>query len=692
MKTQQKSDTTGIKTRRTPRGALLQPASKTIVSSTTTTASTKSSGINKSATTTTDHDSHAMPPPVDLPNQTTTTILDSTSMNDVSSSQDLTLDAEKHEARRIARRAKTSLSSNEGGARLSLSNHEENSMVDTNLVFTPGAYSVPGDKSLEEGEPNAMENVKADRGVLELDHPRMNTGQGQSTLSLIVAAELVGQVDDPNDEEWKRKIQQEVESRLMERDQNLTVAQLVLAPTNPPKEESTDQEQCLQCCWRWKFLLLFMVLCICGGMTGIIIWATGTLEPVSPTFAPTPSPTLDERQQKIMDILQKHDANLTNDKGDGMDDPNSPQSMALDWLLFNDTSSVLANLSNSSVVPPSTILERYGLAVLFFSTNGPLWKNRLQFLTERNVCDWNEEGGSQSTAGGSTTQNVPANLSDTYGVYCDVGQSSSSSSSSTQVKVVQQIRLSRNDLVGTIPSELGLLSHLQVLVLDKNSLEDGIPTELGQLTALQELILHTNNLDGTLPTELGQLTALSSLQLYTNNLLGMFPTELGNWTVLERFDIHDNRFTGTLPTEIGQWTLLEQFDLYRNYMGGTLPTELGLWQALTSLRAQSNVFYGTLPTELGQLTNLEQLFIYDNSLTGTVPAELATSNTSTLQVIFEPQNLLTMGGGIGIGATLSPTPETTSNATTGSSAVPFRQRAGSIPTYIILVLAWVQFW
>lgn len=580
------------------------------------------------------------------------------------------LDAEKHEARRVARRVKTSLSSQEEGRVVgdSISHPDGHDMMDMDLSFTPGAYSVPGTTLLEQQEapPNdEMENVinKAD-AERALNDPILYRDE---SVSLVVAAEVVNLVEEPtkdmSDEEWKLKIEQEVASRLVQRDQSLTVAEVVPHPTNPTTKGSTDQAQCMQCCWKWKFLLLFVFLAMGGGMAGIIIWATsGSIEADSPTLAPTPSPTLDERQQQIMHILQQQyndDLNLTNIQDN---DPNSPQLLALEWLLYNDTNSALRNLSDNSttMVPPLTtmILERYGLAILFFSTNGPLWKNRLAFLTESHVCDWNDETES------SPLMNVP-NVSDTYGVYCN-----SSSSSSAQDQVVQQIRLSTNDLVGTLPSELRFLSHLQVLSLDNNTLEDDIPTELGQLTALQELTLHTNTLDGTLPTELGQLTAMTKLELHTNNLMGILPAEWGNMTLLERLDIHDNRFTGTLPTEIGQWTMLERMDLYRNYLGGTLPTEMGYLQALTMLRAQSNVFIGTLPTELGQLTDLEQLYIYDNSLTGTVPPELY--NFTTAQIIFEPQNLDVMGGGVGFVGTWVPTsaPTTTSAPTppTASSA------------------------
>ena len=56
--------------------------------------------------------------------------------------------------------------------------------------------------------------------------------------------------------------------------------------------------------------------------------------------------------------------------------------------------------------------------------------------------------------------------------------------------------LGYNSLQGTIPTELGLLTSLQVLYVYDNSLQGTIPTEFGLLTSLQDLILSGNSLQG----------------------------------------------------------------------------------------------------------------------------------------------------------------------------------------------------
>ena len=91
---------------------------------------------------------------------------------------------------------------------------------------------------------------------------------------------------------------------------------------------------------------------------------------------------------------------------------------------------------------------------------------------------------------------------------------------------------SGNNLVGTIPSELGNLSNLTELSLTYNQLSGSIPPELGTLSNLIYLYLQFNELSGTIPPELGTLENLDVLYLYSNQLSGAIPPELASLTNL----------------------------------------------------------------------------------------------------------------------------------------------------------------
>jgi hypothetical protein len=66
-------------------------------------------------------------------------------------------------------------------------------------------------------------------------------------------------------------------------------------------------------------------------------------------------------------------------------------------------------------------------------------------------------------------------------------------------------------LTGSIPSEIGNLSRLTVLILRWCNFSGTIPSEIGLLTNMETIQWEGNNFDGTLPEELNNLTELSKL-------------------------------------------------------------------------------------------------------------------------------------------------------------------------------------
>ena len=204
---------------------------------------------------------------------------------------------------------------------------------------------------------------------------------------------------------------------------------------------------------------------------------------------------------------------------------------------------------------------------------------------------------------------------------------------------VTQLLLNRNNLTGTIPTELENLTNLQYLQLTANQLTGTIPIELGNLTNLENLQLTANQLTGTIPIELGNLTNLNTLSPSKNNLTGTIPSQLGNLTSLQYLYLNENELTGTIPTELGNPTNLINLSLNENELTGTIPTELGNLTNLTWLNLWSNELTGTIPTELGNLTNLTRLYLYDNELTGTIPTELG--NLTNLIRLYLYDNELT---------------------------------------------------
>jgi hypothetical protein len=93
---------------------------------------------------------------------------------------------------------------------------------------------------------------------------------------------------------------------------------------------------------------------------------------------------------------------------------------------------------------------------------------------------------------------------------------------------VIEIRLTSNQLSGSIPPELGNLGNLQYLNLYSNQLSGSIPPELGNLSNLELLYLDSNRLSGNIPTSLTNLTNLKYLSIHNNCLYTDVP-DLNAW-------------------------------------------------------------------------------------------------------------------------------------------------------------------
>lgn len=163
---------------------------------------------------------------------------------------------------------------------------------------------------------------------------------------------------------------------------------------------------------------------------------------------------------------------------------------------------------------------------------------------------------------------------------------------------VTEINLELNDLVGTIPSEIGDISRLINLRLNSNQIGGPIPNEIGQLTQLELLYLSSNQLSGSIPNEVGQLSNLRFLHLSANSLTDTIPDEIGQLTNLELLLLYNNELSGPIPNELGNIVGLNRLRLNDNNLDGAIPEELENLIALTDIQLQDNQLSGCIPTGL----------------------------------------------------------------------------------------------
>ena len=245
--------------------------------------------------------------------------------------------------------------------------------------------------------------------------------------------------------------------------------------------------------------------------------------------------------------------------------------------------SAMAAMAEAAVSPTDSM----ALVKLYQSTNGDSWTNKANWLIPgKRISTW-------------------------YGITLVADE-------------VTEIRLRKNNLTGTIPTELGDILSLQYLDLDTNKITGSIPKEIGNLVNLEYLYLAGNKLTGSIPSELSQLSKLLLLYLSDNQLDGAIPVELGSLPLLKWLKLSYNQLSGEIPVELSQLPRIEFLNLSENLLIGNIPGSLGDLATLKWLNLSGNLLSGSIPAELGLLsaTDLEQLYLNDNQLTGGIPADL----------------------------------------------------------------------
>jgi len=94
---------------------------------------------------------------------------------------------------------------------------------------------------------------------------------------------------------------------------------------------------------------------------------------------------------------------------------------------------------------------------------------------------------------------------------------------------VIELRLFSNDLNGTIPPEIGLMTNLICLQLHNNQLSGSIPPEFGNLINLETLSLYTNQFSGCYEENLMTLCTQLDATSNTNNAISRNNTFDASW-------------------------------------------------------------------------------------------------------------------------------------------------------------------
>ncbi len=309
-------------------------------------------------------------------------------------------------------------------------------------------------------------------------------------------------------------------------------------------------------------------------------------------------------------------------------------------------SSMLFGIVKFPVVNAQVLVsDSLALVALYNATNGPGWTNRTNWINpNRLVSTWygitvtgnrvtqiNMNPTNPAFTGNNLVGTIPPEIGNlTALTSLDLAYNKISGSIPGQLGSLTNLvflNLSNMQLTGSIPTSMGNLSNLIVLLLNNNQLTGTVPTQLGNLSKVTQINLTFNRLSGSIPTQVGNLSNLTQLLLDNNQLSGTIPTQLGMLSKLLVLSLSENQLTGTIPVTLGNITSLTELNLTLNQLSGTLPVQLGNLTNLQFLRLNRNTFTGTVPTEFGNLKKLQELLLGNNQLSGVVPAELITITT-----------------------------------------------------------------
>ncbi|XVE82846.1 hypothetical protein DITRI_Ditri16bG0038600 [Diplodiscus trichospermus] len=203
------------------------------------------------------------------------------------------------------------------------------------------------------------------------------------------------------------------------------------------------------------------------------------------------------------------------------------------------------------------------------------------------------------------------------GVTCGAAGNSNGSSR------VTGLSLPNCQLLGSIPPNLRMIQHLELLDLSNNSLNGSLPFSLFNSTQLRFLDLSNNLISGVIPEAIGGLQNLQTLNLSDNALAGTLPAALTTIPNLTAVSLKNNYFSGNLPAGFQSVQVL---DLSSNLLDGSLPPNFG-GNNLRYLNVSYNRLSGVIPPEFAEkIPGNSSIDLSFNNLTGEVPDSVVFMN------------------------------------------------------------------
>lgn len=359
-------------------------------------------------------------------------------------------------------------------------------------------------------------------------------------------------------------------------------------------------------------------------------------------------------------------------------DTSSPQYLARRWILHND--SLLFDVISQGL---SRFLQRYALAILYYSLAGEHWSyttsdngddlaswyylshvrkndSTIYFLLpDVHECNWtgvscmadiNDYNQSMCNKYVETVDQLlnRTENDDNFdqGPYENTPSSSplnllpfnnfrrrDTSSSFDQVKRYVEYKLRKKRQFRQRHHDPdGIIDHGRKLQnwYDWNCASTNAPDGVYDVNyTVYRIWLEQMNLTGTMPFEISAIASLKELDLSENNIYGtMEPLdrlklEYGNQYIAQDIaliDISTNSLSGTIPSSLFSLTNLRHLYLNDNQLEGQIQRRFIRQDIpVEDIWLQNNKFTGTIPSWLDDYGSLKEFILFNNTLTGVIP-------------------------------------------------------------------------
>ncbi|XP_059310397.1 probable LRR receptor-like serine/threonine-protein kinase At3g47570 [Lycium ferocissimum] len=204
-------------------------------------------------------------------------------------------------------------------------------------------------------------------------------------------------------------------------------------------------------------------------------------------------------------------------------------------------------------------------------------------------------------------------------------------------RMLRYLQVGSNPLNGVLPNSIGNLSStIEFFEIEDAHINGLIPTSIGNMSGLISLSFQRNNLVGSIPSDVGKLKQLQGLFLTNNKLQGHIPEAVCHLSNLVLLSLDDNELSGLIPTCIGNLSMLQQLYLGSNKFSSNFPLSLWKMRGLLFLNVLQNSIEGEVPSDIGELKAIVDLDLSINHFSGMIPSRLGElQNTSGIPRTLE---------------------------------------------------------